>query len=75
LVAKAVKEKYPDVKIYIWTGYYYDELIKKNSAHINQILEITDVLIDGPYIESQRDLTLPMRGSANQSIIHLKGEL
>ena len=32
---------------------------------------MTDVLVDGPYIESLRDITLPMRGSSNQSIINL----
>jgi anaerobic ribonucleoside-triphosphate reductase activating protein len=36
------------------------------------ILELTDVLIDGPYIEKKRDITLQMRGSSNQSIIYLK---
>ena len=71
LVLKTVKEKFPDVDVYIWTGYYYDELQSRN-AHIDGILELTDYLIDGPYIESRRDITLPMRGSTNQSIINLK---
>ena len=72
MVISEVKKHQPNVKIYIWTGYYYDELIRRQDAKISQILEMTDVLIDGPYIESQRDLSLPMRGSANQSIIYLK---
>ena len=71
LVLKTVKEKLPDVEVYIWTGYYYNELQSRN-GHVEQILELTDYLIDGPYIESYRDVTLPMRGSANQSIINLK---
>lgn len=71
LVIKTVKEKLPDTKIYIWTGYYYEDLIKKGSTHIKQILDMTDVLIDGPYIETERDTTLQMRGSSNQSIIEL----
>ena len=71
LVIKTVKEKYPDTKVYIWTGYYYDELINRASNHLNQILEKADVLIDGPYIEAKRDLTLPMRGSSNQNVIEL----
>jgi anaerobic ribonucleoside-triphosphate reductase activating protein len=41
-------------------------------VRIPQILELVDVLIDGPYIESQRDITLQMRGSSNQSIIDLQ---
>lgn len=75
LIVKTVREKYPEVKIYIWTGYYYEELLKQTSSHLAQILEKADVLVDGPYIEAKRDLTLKMRGSSNQSIINLKGDV
>ena len=68
LIIKTVKEKFPDVKIYIWTGYYLNSL--PNTPYIKQILELTDCLIDGPYIEAERDITLPMRGSRNQNIIY-----
>lgn len=71
LVIKTVKEKCPDVKIYIWTGYYYKDLLKAHDSRVKQILELTDFLIDGPYVEALRDITLPMRGSSNQSIIDL----
>lgn len=68
LIVKTVKEKFPDIKIYIWTGYYFNSL--PNTPYIKQILELTDCLIDGPYIEDERDITLPMRGSRNQNIIY-----
>ena len=68
LIVTAVKEKFPDIKIYIWTGYYFNSL--PNTPYIKQILELTDCLIDGPYIEEERDITLPMRGSRNQNIIY-----
>lgn len=71
LVIKTVKEKLPNTKIYIWTGYYYEDLLKLHDPRVAQILELTDVLIDGPYVEALRDITLPMRGSSNQSIIDL----
>lgn len=71
LVIKTVKEKLPNTKVYIWTGYYYEDLLKKHDPRITQILELTDVLIDGPYVEKLRDITLLMRGSSNQSIIDL----
>lgn len=71
LVIKTVKEQLPDTKVYVWTGYYYEDL-KERQGHIQQILEMTDVLIDGPYIESQRDISLKMRGSSNQRVINLK---
>ena len=71
LVIKTVKEKLPNTKVYIWTGYYYEYLLKLHDPRVAQILELTDVLIDGPYVEALRDITLPMRGSSNQSIIDL----
>ena len=69
LVVNTVKEHYPDTKIYIWTGYTEDTIPK--SIHTDNILKMTHCLIDGPYIESERDITLPMRGSRNQRIIYL----
>ena len=72
LVLKEVKQHFPHIKTYIWTGYYYKDLKQSNDPHLKQILKLVDVLIDGPYIEAKRDLTLPMRGSSNQSIIELK---
>ena len=51
LLIKTVKERLPNTKIYIWTGYYYDELIKRSSdSHLKTILDYADYLIDGPYI-------------------------
>ena len=72
LLVKTIKEKSPNTKIYIWTGYLYEELQKKDDAKINQILSMADFLIDGPYVDSLRDITLEMRGSSNQRIIPLK---
>lgn len=72
LVVQQVKEKVPEAKVYIWTGYTYEQLQHGAHPKVNGILEMADYLIDGPYIEEQRDLTLEMRGSKNQNIIHLK---
>ena len=73
LLVRTIKEKLPNTKIYVWTGYYYDDLIKQTTnGKLQEILRKADVLIDGPYIQSQRDITLSMRGSKNQSIINLK---
>ena len=72
LVISNVKEKLQDVKVYIWTGYIYENLLKNASPELQKILSLTDVLIDGPYVEALRDITLPMRGSSNQRIVELK---
>ena len=68
-----VKQESPHTKIYIWSGYLYEELLQraKNDPELKYILAAADVLIDGPYIETLRDITLKMRGSSNQRIIDL----
>ena len=71
LVIHNVKEKFPNIKIYLWTGYTYEELQAANRYRIEQILSETDYLIDGPYIQELRNTTLSMRGSSNQRIIKL----
>lgn len=75
LVVKEVKEKVPEAKIYIWSGYTYEELKNKPHPKIREILETIDFLIDGPYIEEERDVTLEMRGSRNQRIIDLSEKI
>lgn len=75
LVVKEVKEKVPEAKIYIWSGYTYEELKSKPHPKIREILETIDFLIDGPYIEEERDVTLEMRGSRNQRIIDLSEKI
>ena len=74
LVISHIREKVPGVKVYVWTGFLYENLLKKSNPHLQKILELTDVLIDGPYIEELRDITLPMRGSSNQRVINLTKE-
>ena len=72
MVLQNVKLHFPQIKIYLWTGYYYEQLLKKTDPKIKIILDMVDVLIDGPYEENNRDITLKMRGSSNQNIINLK---
>lgn len=71
LIISNVKKRVPEAKIYVWTGYVYEKLKEMNYPKINEVLELTDFLIDGPYIEAERDVTLLMRGSRNQRIIDL----
>ena len=59
--------------IITYTGYQYEELLHmaEEDHHIKDLLDITDWLIDGPYVESLRSLELDFRGSSNQRIIEL----
>lgn len=73
MIVNEIKEKLPDTKIYIWTGYTLNELKQSsNIIRIKQILSKCEMIIDGRFIESKRDISLYMRGSANQNIIKCK---
>lgn len=74
MIVREVKKALPDTKIYIWTGYLYEDLKKSTDLNIPDILQSIDVLIDGPYIEEERDITLPMCGSRNQRVLYLNQE-
>jgi len=67
-VISTVRHAYPRIKIFLWTGYTLAELERRNSGMIMDILEWIDVLIDGPFIEKEKDLSLKFRGSRNQHI-------
>ena len=66
----AVKSKLPDIPIYVWTGFLIEEI--SLVPEVKELLKQCDYLIDGPYVEAERDITLPMRGSRNQRIIDLQ---
>ncbi len=69
-LAQRVHGRGLDVTTY--TGYRYEELLAMPDAGVAALLAQTDVLIDGPFVMAEKDLTLPFRGSRNQRIIHLK---
>lgn len=62
-----IKEKFPSIKTFVWTGYTLKQL---QGMYKDTLLENVDVLIDGPFIESERDITLKLRGSKNQRILY-----
>lgn len=74
MILQNVKMRFPQIKTYLWTGYYYEQLLKFTDPKMQIILNMIDVIIDGPYEQHNRDITLEMRGSSNQSIIYL-GEM
>lgn len=60
------------IKIFVWTGYTYEELIDMYSE---KCLEGIDVLIDGKFEIEKKDVTLSLRGSSNQRIIDVPSTL
>ena len=52
-VCKIFKEKFPEKKIYLWTGYVVDDFDEKQRDVLNYI----DVLVDGPFVQEKRNLS------------------
>ena len=77
---KEIKEKFPDKTIWLYTGYTYEQIMcpvitddfnperDKLISGKRKILQLCDVLVDGEYIDEQRDITLKWKGSANQRV-------
>ena len=65
-ILSKVKEIYPNIKTYVWTGYLYEDLLEQ---YTDELFKDIDVLIDGKFIEELKDLNLNLRGSSNQRII------
>lgn len=74
-IGTAVKSK--GLNIMVYSGYTFDELKAKSNDndYVGKLLGITDILVDGRYIDEQRSLMLLFRGSTNQRIIDVQKSL
>ena len=76
---RQVKAKYPEKSIWAFSGYLFDRDILSgrlgDPAVTGEYLSYLDVLVDGPFIQAQKNLTLRFRGSANQRIIDVPASL
>lgn len=70
-VCKKFKEEFPNKKIYMWTGYTVENFTETQKI----VLKYIDVLVDGPFQQENRNLSLAMRGSSNQRVIDIKKSL
>jgi len=79
LLAKAVKEKYPEKTIWCYTGFLFDRDILnnmyKNSDTTKELVNLLDVVVDGKFEESLKDVRLKFKGSSNQRTIDVKKTL
>lgn len=64
-LAQSIKDS--GKNIWCYTGFTYEQI--QSSTHLKQILPYLDVLVDGPFVESMRDIELLFRGSTNQRLI------
>lgn len=85
-----IRLSFPQKSIWLYTGSYWEEIFnptftgqsqqwisdyKKQCELRKKIIEKCDVLVDGRYVESKRDVTLKWRGSSNQSVIDIQKSL
>lgn len=73
---KTVRKTYPEKNIWCYTGYILEKDLcpggRKHTSVTDELLASIDVLVDGPFKQDLRDLTLKFRGSRNQRLIKLK---
>lgn len=72
---RKMKEKCPDKDIWAYTGYILDEDFipggRKYTQWTEEMLSMIDVLVDGPFIQAKKNLSLKFRGSSNQRVIDM----
>lgn len=80
LLIKEIKEKFPTKDIWLYTGYTIEQIFPKvnfdvfnvNNVYRKEVIRMCDVVVDGPFVESEKDITLKWRGSRNQRVIDCK---
>lgn len=75
MIIQEVRNVYPNIKIWLWSGYTMNEIMSnKSNSHLKLILQHIDTLVTGPFVQELRDITLPYRGSSNQEVWTLDHE-
>ena len=73
---RKVVAQYPNKNVWAFTGYIYDKDLvaggRRHTEDTDELLSMIDVLVDGPFCEEQKDITLEFRGSSNQRVLDLK---
>ena len=83
LLMKEIKEKFPTKDIWLYTGYTWEQIFSEvcldmfnvNNVYRKETVKMCNVLVDGPYIEGQRDITLKFRGSKNPRLVDVQETL
>ena len=76
-----VKRRFPEKPIWCYTGFVLNEQTgelketAKNTEFTKPMMQLIDVLVDGPYVEELHDIRLKFRGSSNQRVIDVKKTL
>ena len=73
---RKVVAQYPNKNVSAFTGYIYDKDLvaggRRHTEDTDELLSMIDVLVDGPFVEELKDITLKFRGSSNQRVLDLR---
>ena len=76
---RQIKKRYPDKSIWAFSGYLFDKDILSGRLGDREVtkeyLSYLDVLVDGPFVQAKKDLSLRFRGSSNQRLIDVPASL
>lgn len=76
ILIKKIKTSFPNIKIWLYSGYTYEDLLERikntNIKYLNFILNNIDVLVDGQFIQENKDISYKYAGSTNQRVIDMK---
>ena len=72
LLSRKIREHLPEKSIWAFTGYVYGGNLPIVPGVTDELLSALDVLVDGPFIAAQKNLSLRFRGSSNQRLIDMK---
>jgi anaerobic ribonucleoside-triphosphate reductase activating protein len=76
LLPLAQKIKQNNLTLFCYTGFLFENLLTDNAPKgARQLLQYIDVLVDGPFVNSQKDYRLKFKGSANQRVIDVQKSL
>ena len=67
-----IKKRYPEKSIWLYTGYFIEDLKNYPYKEAKEVIKNCDVIIDGRYVKEKRNITIPFRGSTNQRIIDVQ---
>ena len=72
---RRARERFPEKSVWCFTGEVYENLLDDASPYrceaTDELLSLIDVLVDGPFLQAEHDISLRFRGSANQRVIDL----
>lgn len=68
-----IRQEFPAISIWLYTGFTFEQAMAQPKTR--RVLNQCDVMVDGEYIQDERDISLSFRGSRNQRIIDVKQSL